>query len=752
MGYERQELIASGGMGEVYRAWDPTLERWVALKFLHRQSPDLVERLFREARAQARIDHPDVCRVYEVGEDADGRAFIAMQLVDGRPLDEAAGEMTLEERVEVVRRVAEALHHAHGLGVIHRDVKPGNILVERDPDGGWKPYVVDFGIAREAAAAGATRTGEVMGTPAYMAPEQARGEIRRIDRRTDVYSLGAVLYELLAGRPPFDDESEIGVLLKVVDETPRSPRTIDPAIPRDLELVTLHCLEKAPQHRYPTARALADDLRRYLRGEPVTARPVGMPTRVVRYCMRHRTLTAIAALLLVVGCVAAVVHTVQLERESARADAARADAEALLGFLLDEVAEGLAPLGRLDLLERVAREAATYYERFEPEELDHAQALRAAAASAALAQVLEQRGRHEPALAAYRRGLEQLDAGGDKEALETTRVGMSIATRIAALLQELGDLDGALAEHDRAMALLHSRSPSQQEALAGVESDLERDRSWVLLELGDHEGALEAAGRGLAIVERRPEAARTDPAMRHRLAVLESLTGLVLRERGDLPEAVRWLGRARDDLAGLHRDHPEDPTYAAELQLAQGRIGDAFALAGRTEEAAEAYRQGIEIGRRLVEHDPLVVGWQRELAFQLAALGEIVHADGDVRRALELYRDSLACSRVLARVAPESPSAQNDLAWDLVQVGRAMRDLGDHAAARERWLEAVGVIGPVIGDNPSLYVLDTYATALLELDRVDEARQVVRRLREEEWFSPDLAALCRRHGLAVEDG
>jgi serine/threonine-protein kinase len=205
--YELLDLLGKGGMGMVYRARDRRLDRIVAIKFLRVADPDATMRFLREARAQARIEHPHVCRVYEVGE-IEGRAYIALQYVDGEPLQVAARKMPLEAKITVLRDVAMALHEAHRLGIVHRDVKPANIMVERTGDDQWVPIVTDFGLAREATVEiGLTASGAVLGTPAYMSPEQARGDIRLVDRRSDVYGLGATLYELLTGGPPFRTSS-----------------------------------------------------------------------------------------------------------------------------------------------------------------------------------------------------------------------------------------------------------------------------------------------------------------------------------------------------------------------------------------------------------------------------------------------------------------------------------------------------------------------------------------------------------------
>lgn len=274
-GWERYELVGflgQGGMGQVFLAQDPRLRRKVALKFVRGDDAALARRFLAEARAQARVEHERVCQVYEVGE-VQGRPFIAMQYVEGQPLHQLARELTLEQKVLVLRAAAEGVHAAHRAGLIHRDLKPSNILVERTEDGRLKPYVMDFGLARDWREQGSTATGAVLGTPHYMAPEQARGEVEGLDRRADVYSLGATLYHLLTGHPPIPGANGLEVLSHISTLEPRPPRALDPNIPVDLEAIVLKCLEKERPARYDSARALAEDLERFLSGEPVSVRP-----------------------------------------------------------------------------------------------------------------------------------------------------------------------------------------------------------------------------------------------------------------------------------------------------------------------------------------------------------------------------------------------------------------------------------------------------------------------------------------------
>ena len=306
MKHDTAVQIGSGGMGEVYRAWEPELQRFVALKYLRHDDPELVERLLREARAQARVDHPGICKVYEVGRD-EGRPYISMQYVEGHQLDEVAAGLSLEQKVLLLRDVAEAVHAAHAVGLIHRDLKPGNILVSEDGDGRLRPYVLDFGIARQQEVAGLTRTGQVIGTPGYLSPEQARGEVGTLDRRTDIFSLGVILYELLAGRRPFAGDSQASELVELLENEPTPLRRVAPRLPRDLETVTITCLAKAPEQRYPSALALAEDLGRFFDGVPVLARRPGVTARLAARVRRYpRTSAFFAASLVALVVLAAL--------------------------------------------------------------------------------------------------------------------------------------------------------------------------------------------------------------------------------------------------------------------------------------------------------------------------------------------------------------------------------------------------------------------------------------------------------------
>ena len=218
-----------------------------------------------------------------------------MQFVDGESLEGAFARLRLPEKVQLIRDAAEAIHEAHRQGIIHRDIKPANIMVEQAADGRLRPVVMDFGIAREGTQnSGLTEAGMVMGTPNYMSPEQASGAIEQIDRRSDVYSLGATLYELLTDRPPLIGDGLVDVLFKVVQVDPPPPRQLVPSLPLDLETITLKCLAKEQNRRYDSAKALAEDLQHYIDGEPIVARKASLWYRIGKQVRKHKSFYALA--------------------------------------------------------------------------------------------------------------------------------------------------------------------------------------------------------------------------------------------------------------------------------------------------------------------------------------------------------------------------------------------------------------------------------------------------------------------------
>ncbi len=297
--YELLEEIGRGGQGVVYRARQKSLNRTVALKVIglgHWATDAHLKRFRREAEAAASLDHSGIVPIYEVGE-RDGSCYFSMKLVEGGQLDEAAKRepMPVRQAAELIAKVARTVHYAHEHGILHRDIKPGNILLDQKGE----PHLTDFGLARLVETESTvTRTLEVLGTPSYMAPEQAAGNNTHVSSATDVYGLGAVLYQLLTGQPPFAGGTTYETIRLLLDTEPRQPRVLNPKIDRDLSTICLKCLEKDPQRRYSSGLALAEDLERWLKHEPIQARRTGILARGRKWARRNPTTALLATSLL----------------------------------------------------------------------------------------------------------------------------------------------------------------------------------------------------------------------------------------------------------------------------------------------------------------------------------------------------------------------------------------------------------------------------------------------------------------------
>jgi hypothetical protein len=328
--FQLLELVGRGSFGSVYKARDAQLDRVVAIKVPctgYFATPEDEQRFLRESRSAAQLVHPHIVQIHDIAYEG-AMPYLVCDFIEGRTLAEQLAEQrpSFRESAELAAQVADALHYAHRRQVIHRDVNPRNILI----NGAGRPHVADFGLARrDEGSIAVTVVGQVLGTPAYMAPEQAAGEQSKVDGRTDVYSLGVILYELLTEERPFRGSMRM-LLHQVIRDEPRSPRRLNDRIPRDLQTICLKAMAKSPARRYQTAAEMAADLRRYLNAEPIQARPVGDAERLWRWCRRNPLvagLTAAVAGLLIAVAIGASVAPVQLGRSAEKEHRARADAE-----------------------------------------------------------------------------------------------------------------------------------------------------------------------------------------------------------------------------------------------------------------------------------------------------------------------------------------------------------------------------------------------------------------------------------------
>ena len=629
--YELYEEIARGGMGVVYRARQISLNRPVAVKMIlaGRLASDAEKTRFRtEAETAARLQHPGIVAVHEVGEEA-GCQFFSMDFVAGRTLEDIVRErpLPMQRAARYVRAIAEAIHYAHQKGVLHRDLKPSNVLI----DGNDQPRVTDFGLAKWLEGkSDLTLTGQVLGSPSFMPPEQAGGKGRHVGPCGDIYSLGALLYHLVTGRPPFVAETPAATLRMVAEAEPVPPRLLNPGVPRDLETICLKALEKDPQQRYGTAQELANELGRFLRDEPIRARPVSRPEKILRWCRRNRALAATGSagimLLLALGIGSPIAaYRINRESQQARKEARRSQEMARFLKQMLESAGPSSARGRdssmmREILDKTADRIGKELEDYPAVEADLRITL----------------------------GKTYSDLGLITNALEMTMEGLRLArahigptnAEVATALANLGamfyDAEDLEASERYAREALDMRLHLFGEMDTNVAMSL-NNLGVTLWNRNKQQEAEQVQRRALAI---RRHLLPPD----HPLIAMSFLNlGNAVGARGDLAAAETNYAAAVDICSRSQSESPLAGVLMNNLGMLLGRKGELDA-------AAEMHQKALALRRKLYQGDHIFVVYSlTQLGIVLAARGDLDSAETNLNEAVAmLQRKKLAAHSAMA--------------------------------------------------------------------------------------------------------
>jgi tetratricopeptide (TPR) repeat protein len=610
-GFKIEGVIGRGGMGVVYRARQESLNRVVALKMLlgGAHAPREAQARFRtEAEAVARLKHSHIVQIHAVGE-ADGQPYLAMEYVEGGSLDERLRGMPQPpvEAARMIASLADAVHAAHQCGVIHRDLKPANVLI--DSQGTAK--ITDFGLAKQMESDAAhTKTGDILGTPSYMAPEQAGGDTRSIGPACDVYALGAILYEMLTGRPPFRGQEPLETVLQVLSNEPVAPRRLQPRLPRDLETICLKCLEKNPARRYATAERLAADLRRYIAGQPIEARPVSIWGRAGKWARRRPAAAALIAV-----SVLAIASLIgggafynarlrdSLSREAAKTELAEHNlqlAQRSIDELLTSVGvERLAPLPQSERLRRDLLETALGFCQGLLKENAQDPEVRRQTAQAyrQVADIYQMLGDIQKSEASYGKAVELSSALAEEEPADPTH-GRELAAaqlNLGNLYQRLGRGTDAQRQYEAALAVLeplvrkHPQQADFTRQLARTHGNLgvlDHERGDSASALKHHRSAVELLSSEMAEAP-SPEASSEIPGER---AIAYTNLGIALRTVGQLSEAQDALQRAVRLLDALPPSSGQRPEMRLALHSTRNNLAAIQEALGERDTAILTYR------------------------------------------------------------------------------------------------------------------------------------------------------------------
>jgi tetratricopeptide (TPR) repeat protein/predicted Ser/Thr protein kinase len=672
--------LGRGGMGVVYEAFDQQLGRTCALKMIGASAgagDELRRRFAREAQAAARLRHPHIAAVYDATPD-----YISMQLIAGCPIDAVhLGERRL--LVELVRDAARALHHAHEQGIVHRDVKPSNLLVE-----GQHVFVVDFGLAKQITTDGSlSLPGTVLGTPAFMPPEQARGLDAAVDARSDVYALGATLYRCLTGSPPFADTDLPQLLRRVVEDDPPAPR-----IERDLDVVLMRSLAKEPERRYPSAAAFADDLERWLRSEPVQARRPSLGYRLRKLVQRKRALFRAAgfAALGAVLLTALVLVPIALRENDARAAASEAVALSYHAAALFQDAAVFTRLGDLPSAHRALEtgidETRAYLDRHNVPRVRHL-----------LSRLLRARGRSDEAAVELERALD-VDPGLDEARFEH---GLMLAAQPALTDAERARAIDDLSTTIRARSVLtnvdilfgraelHRLRGEAQQSKAVLEEVLAYDPTHVAARMSLAHVALALGDEHLA--------------SQYSVSAVDLQLGYgpiyLMRERQTLPTTILGLEAALVDFGTQLADGPDNALALAHRGLVQLRRGLRLEAEGARSAALGAFEDAIGDYDLTLELHPDLAGALNNRAVCLMQAQRLRAATGDIAGAAEA---STLAARDLERALAESPG-----------LTEALLNAGLHALRKAQLLRKLGraTAAATELDRAGVFLRDAQASA-----------------------------------------
>jgi serine/threonine-protein kinase len=701
-GYEILSELGRGGMGVVYKARQKGLDRLVALKMIlsggHAGAAELL-RFRTEARAVAQLHHPNIVQIHEVGE-LDGCPYFSLEYIDGGSLADRIAVTPLPpiEAAKLVRALADAMDCAHRAGIIHRDLKPGNVLMSSE----GIPKITDFGLAKRMEPdVGQTRTGAVLGTPSYMAPEQAEGKTRDIGPPADIYALGAVLYDLITGRPPFRGESVLDTLEQVRTVEPIPPSRHQAQLPLDLDIICLTCLQKEPRKRYATAGALAEDLRRFLEGEPILARPTPAWERGYKWTKRHpatAALVAVSALALIGFGTGGVAWAVQADALRAAADQERIHAIALKN-LADEEREKAVASERLAQQERARATSNFQNARAAVDEL--------------LLRIGRERLANEPHMDLVRRDLLEkalrfhqrfLNAESDNPEVRWEAGQAYVA--VADIYEMLGQSTKAEQAYRQAISLLQALADEFPER-AELRRDLaaaHNNLSLVLQATGRTQDAVKQFERGQAIrarlVEQHPDVFK----YKWDLAEGHDRRGLQAQQSNNLAGAKASFTEAARLFGELIHDVPDTPDYVMDLARVRVNLAAVEQALGESREAQTEYGKALASLRPLVQKHGEVRDYRQETARALLNLATLLHQAKNYSEAEKCYKEAITLFVGLASEYPTVPDFRQLLATSSNDFGELLLRTQKPDEASRQFQEAGARFAQLAREFPALPV------------------------------------------------
>ncbi len=612
--FNLHEVLGRGGMGVVYKAHQKSLNRTVALKLI--RAGELadqmeVDRFKVEAQSAALLQHPGIVSIFETGE-IDNQHYIAMAYVEGQSLAEKISDkpVTMKEAATIALPISEAVAYAHKNGVIHRDLKPANVLIDQNGN----PKLTDFGLAKQLEGESSlTASGDILGTPSYMPPEQAEGHTNLVTESADIYSLGAILYTMLCGRPPFQADNSYLTLMQVVSQEPVSPRQLNPSIPIDLETICMKCLEKDPKRRYASADDLAKELIRFLSGEPIEARPISTPARLWRWCKRKPLIASLSAAVvssLILGLSFSIYYRIIAEKRAKRAEEGTRIALTTLESVINTIQNKLynIPEAR-DIRKELLRNSMADLEMLSGE--------------------VNSQGR--------------VDYNSAK-----------VLVSLGLLFKEVGDDSGlnavSAAETNFKKAVeIFKQLPIQKENQTISQKEILNLHARALEELGnlyiDSKRATlaeEPVDQTIAIRKKLVKLYPDDLKQQGELVWAIKLRGDILTAKRQFKRSLKYYIEADSITGKLHKAEPDNHDYAQLFSVIKQILGDTYHDLKQNDKAIQYFEEDFNLLKTLIERFPEKRAYQYDLSTSYERLGNHWLQVGDVDKAEKMYKQMLS--------------------------------------------------------------------------------------------------------------
>jgi len=755
--YKIIKQIGSGGMGNVYLAQriDGQYDKTVAIKVLTKgfNNQTIKDRFLREKQILAQLRHSNIVPLLDAGTTEDGIPWFVLEYIDGAIISDfcQSNELTNKAIANLMIKICDAIHFAHNQGIIHRDIKPANILIE-NKDKNQNPVILDFGIAHQNNSTELTHQGNQIGTPGYMSPEQIKGT-QKVDGRSDVFSLGVVMYQIFSGVKPFRANSTMETYYKTINNNPERLSKIIPAFPIDLQIIIETCLHKKRKNRYQSALSLKQDLENWLNGYSIFAKKESSFKLFWRIMKRNKTVTVLIASILFLIVFSTIKYTYDIRQEQQIALQAKAESDDLFNFLLEDLHKELTNLGQVSLLQSVAEKNLQHLNKYNFK-LSNDEKIKYVKSYRNIASVLEMQQDATLSVGAYSKAIEILltvsrDPSYDLQKFRLLALSYS---DLAGLNAKLGNLELANQEHRKAREFVQRLIDLKAHNAVDVLWPVIHLWSWNLMEQSKYEQAKTYLEQALLIANQKVETDKKSQLWLNRKFKSLVAMGWYFIDLRKIESSIEYYQKATFVAQKLLIMSPHSIPYTHNLQKTNNQTAYAYISNKDYKQAINAATKAIEYGQLLHQRSPDNHVYYRALSYSYTMLGDAYNGLKQYDLAEISFKSSLDITQKIASLSPDNISLQNDLAIDMINFATLLKRKGDKASAERYWKRSEKLLEGFATENgASIYYIDTYVSVLLTQGKFDQAKPYLLKMKNTSgWPTESYTNYVKKYNLSID--